>query len=126
MAEIKELNEAKHKKDEAVTALALPSRRPLVPDMVLSYWDPAVHEDVHNIIKFSAEELLLSDELHGKVLQLLARFLYTFLRAPACGNRTEEEGNGRDGEGGRQGEEGDATPGDGEGDVLEGGGALKR
>lgn len=77
LLEIKEAHELKRREDESILAFACGSRRPLIPDYTFELPEPAVHNDLYNIIKFAADETL-SEEQSAKVMAFWTSFIEPF------------------------------------------------
>ncbi|CAK9220996.1 unnamed protein product [Sphagnum troendelagicum] len=82
LAEIKELNEKKRSEDDYLLATAAGSHRPLLPDLRLEYPDPAIYQDLYQIIKYACEEACTTTEQAEKILRIWTTFLEPMLGIP--------------------------------------------
>ncbi|KAI9111373.1 hypothetical protein K1719_017063 [Acacia pycnantha] len=78
VAEIKEISEKKHKEDDVLLAIAAGNRRPIIPNLEYEYSDPAIHEDLHQLIKYSCGEVCTTEQL-DKVMKIWTTFLEPML-----------------------------------------------
>ncbi|KAI3954048.1 hypothetical protein MKW98_017872 [Papaver atlanticum] len=83
IAEIKEINEKKHKEDDVLLAIAAGNRRPIIPNLEFEYSDPDVHEDLYQLIKYSCGEVCSSTEQLDKVMRLWTTFLEPMMGVPS-------------------------------------------
>lgn len=81
MAEIREISEKKRKEDDVVLAIAAGNRRPVTPDLEFEYADPDIHEDLHQLIKYSCAEVCSTEQL-DKVMKIWNTFLEPMLGVP--------------------------------------------
>eukprot|EP00898_Chlorokybus_atmophyticus_P000738 jgi/Chlat1/1665/Chrsp127S08674 len=79
IAEIKEVSERRrHDEDNLQNIAAIAANmQATTPDLLYEFLDPAVHEDIFQIIKFSADEIL-SQEQSEKVLSFWTEFMEVF------------------------------------------------
>ncbi|CAM6050285.1 unnamed protein product [Sphagnum compactum] len=82
LAEIKEVNEKKRSEDDYLLATAAGSHRPLLPDLRLEYPDPAIYQDLYQIIKYACEEACTTTEQAEKILRIWTTFLEPMLGIP--------------------------------------------
>ncbi|KAI3970604.1 hypothetical protein MKX01_024251 [Papaver californicum] len=83
IAEIKEINEKKHKEDDVLLAIAAGNRRSLIPNLDFEYSGPDVHEDLYQLIKYSCGEVCSSTEQLDKVMRLWTTFLEPMMGVPS-------------------------------------------
>eukprot|EP00245_Coleochaete_scutata_P002928 TRINITY_DN14179_c0_g1_i2.p1 TRINITY_DN14179_c0_g1~~TRINITY_DN14179_c0_g1_i2.p1 ORF type:complete len:1452 (-),score=385.29 TRINITY_DN14179_c0_g1_i2:688-5043(-) len=82
LAEIKEINDKKRQQDENLLAIAAGNRRPLFPDFVFEYSDLSIHEDLYQIVKFSAEEVCNSLEQSERIMRFWTTFVEPLFGVP--------------------------------------------
>ncbi|XP_010553645.1 PREDICTED: paired amphipathic helix protein Sin3-like 5 isoform X2 [Tarenaya hassleriana] len=88
VAEIKDINDKKHKDDmlHNFTAGAMHS---LTPDLEFSYTDPQIHEDLYQLIKYYCEQISATEQ-SDKVMKIWITFLEPMFGIPSKpqGNET--------------------------------------
>ncbi|KAK4772300.1 hypothetical protein SAY86_014075 [Trapa natans] len=89
LAEIKEISEKKRKEDDVLLAIAAGNRRPLTPDLEFEYADPDIHEDLHQLIKYSCAEVCSTEQL-DKVMKIWNTFLEPMLGVPSRPHGAED------------------------------------
>ncbi|KAI4383552.1 hypothetical protein MLD38_009378 [Melastoma candidum] len=89
LAEIKEISEQKHREDDASLAIAAEKRGFGKPDMVFSYPDPDIHEDLFRLIKYSSGEVCTTEQI-DKVMKIWTTFLEPILGVPSRPRGTED------------------------------------
>ncbi|KAF3782414.1 Paired amphipathic helix protein Sin3-like 4 [Nymphaea thermarum] len=82
LAEVKEINEKKRKEDDVLLAVAAGNRRPIIPNLEFQYTDPAINEDLYQIIKYSCVEVCPTVEQLDKVMKIWTTFLEPMLGVP--------------------------------------------
>ncbi|KAI4385181.1 hypothetical protein MLD38_003236 [Melastoma candidum] len=82
LAEIKEISEQKHREDDASLAIAAENRGIGLPDLVFSYPDPDIHEDLYQLIKYSSGEVCTTEQI-DKVMKIWTTFLEPILGVPS-------------------------------------------
>ncbi|XP_010548113.1 PREDICTED: paired amphipathic helix protein Sin3-like 5 isoform X2 [Tarenaya hassleriana] len=71
VAEVKDINEKKHKDDLIHSIRTKPS---LTPDLEYIYSDPQIHEDLYQLIKYYCEEICTTEQ-SDKVMKIWVTFL---------------------------------------------------
>lgn len=94
LQEIKDMKEKKSKEDDMLLAIAAGNRRPLIPHLKYDYPDPAIYEDLYNIIKYSCEEVCTSTEQCDKVMRIWTIFLERMFGVPPRPNCVEDTEEG--------------------------------
>eukprot|EP01018_Ginkgo_biloba_P004031 Gb_11760 [translate_table: standard] len=74
LLEIKEINEKKRKEDGVLLAIAAGNRRLLIPHLKYEYPDPAINEDLSQIIRYSSNEVCTTVEQYDKVMRIWTIF----------------------------------------------------
>ncbi|KAK4764578.1 hypothetical protein SAY86_025668 [Trapa natans] len=82
LGEIKEISEKKRKEDDVLIAIAAGNKCPLTPDLEFEYADPDIHEDLHQLIKYSCAEVCSAEQL-DKVMKIWNTFLEPILGVPS-------------------------------------------
>ncbi|XXG59224.1 hypothetical protein AAC387_Pa04g1344 [Persea americana] len=79
LAEIKEINEKKHKEDDVLLAIAAGNKRPIIPNLEFDYTDSEIHNDLYQVIKYSCGEVCSTMEQLEKVMRIWTSFLEPIL-----------------------------------------------
>ncbi|KAL2633451.1 hypothetical protein R1flu_004930 [Riccia fluitans] len=91
ITEIKEISEKKRREDDSAVAIASGNRRPLIPDLKYSYSDPAIHEDVFKIVKYSLDEVCNTVEQSQKILRMWTDVIEPFFDVTRRAQGSAEE-----------------------------------
>lgn len=89
LAEIKEINEKKHKEDDVLLAIAAGNKRPIIPNLEFDYTDSEIHDDLYQVIKYSCGEVCSTMEQLEKVMRI-----WTFFLEPILGVSPRPRGAG--------------------------------
>ncbi|KAL2559634.1 Paired amphipathic helix protein Sin3-like 4 [Forsythia ovata] len=81
LAEIKEISEKNRSEDEMLL-FSLGHPEPIRPNMEFEYPDPAIHEDVYRLIKYSCREVCTTEQVE-KVMRIWTTFLEQVLGVPS-------------------------------------------
>ncbi|KAL2543109.1 Paired amphipathic helix protein Sin3-like 4 [Abeliophyllum distichum] len=91
LAEIKEISEKNRSEDEMLL-FSLGHPEPIRPNMEFEYPDPAIHEDVYRLIKYSCREVCTTEQVE-KVTRIWTTFLEQVLGVPSRSQGAENAEN---------------------------------
>ncbi|EFJ30442.1 hypothetical protein SELMODRAFT_440352 [Selaginella moellendorffii] len=90
LAEIKDVHEKKRKEDESVLHLIMGNKRLPTPDMKFGYPDSSIHEDLFQIMKYSADEVCNTMEQSDKIMRVWTMSLELLFGVPPRPRGTDD------------------------------------
>ncbi|KAH7445040.1 hypothetical protein KP509_02G103600 [Ceratopteris richardii] len=95
LAEIKKINERKHKDDGIVISIAAGNRGLSIPDLRFEYPEPDVNEDLYQITKHSADEMCSSMKQLDKIMHLRTEPIFGLLSQLHAAEDTDKMSKGK-------------------------------